>query len=458
MGTQKLNSKGLGILAALAIAGSTGACATVSPDEMDVGLASLRAEMQEEMANGDRAVASELNGRVATVERRIADLENELQQMEREFEVSIQRLQEELRFNVPVYFGFDDATVEAEDETILDRFGSVAQKYYPNALITVEGFTDASGNEAYNVGLGQRRAEAVAEYLSGNTPMTNEIRSISFGENTERLVIMSQVLDHEIELRFAQVGAVEADARVPAVYVLDGQSQFGTATDATRMLARTGEVVPHVIVAVGYPDSLALMARITRRMLDLTPTRDEAWESEQEAMGLTDVMTGGAASFMECLQREVLPMIEEGLPADPKRRVLYGHSLGGLFTLHTMFERPDAFSAYIAASPSLWWGDGYMLRREQEYANAYDDLATRLFTSVGGLESTPLPNATDERREEIERLGVVAKFEGFVDALPGRGYPSLQFESHVFDGETHVSVMPAALSRGLRAVLAPRAS
>ena len=189
MGTQKLNSKGLGILAALAIVGSTGACATVSPDEMDAGLAQLRAEMQEEIATGDRAVADELNGRVASVERRMAEMEGDLQQMERDFEVSIQRLEDQLRFNVPVYFGFDDATVEAEDEEILDRFGSVASEYYPNALITVEGFTDPSGNEAYNMHLGQLRADAVAEYLTSNTPMSNEIRAISFGENTQRLVM-----------------------------------------------------------------------------------------------------------------------------------------------------------------------------------------------------------------------------------------------------------------------------
>ena len=192
MSVQKLNSKGLGILAVLAIAGSTGACATVSPDEMDASLASLRAEMQEEMAEGDRAVASELDGRVASVERRIADLESDLQQMERDFEASIQRLEDQLRFNVPVYFGFDDATVEAEDEELLDRFGSVAAEYYPNAMITVEGFTDPSGNEAYNLTLGQRRADAVAAYLHDEHRRSMHeirVRAVSYGEDTSRLVM-----------------------------------------------------------------------------------------------------------------------------------------------------------------------------------------------------------------------------------------------------------------------------
>jgi len=190
MSTLKLNSKGLGILAALTVAGSTGACKTVSPDDMDAGLAALRAELQGDMNTGDERVASQLDGRVAGLERRMAALEADLQQMERDFEVSIARLQDQLRFNVPVYFGFDDATVEQDDKVILDRFGAVAQGYYPDALITVEGFTDPSGTEAYNLALGQRRADTVAEYLITNTQLTEDlVRGVSYGENTERLVM-----------------------------------------------------------------------------------------------------------------------------------------------------------------------------------------------------------------------------------------------------------------------------
>ncbi len=190
MSTLKLNSKGLGVLAALAVAGSMGACKTVSPEDMDAGLSALRAELQGELNAGDERVAAQLDGRVSGIERRMAALEADLQQMERDFEVSIARLEDELRFNVPVYFAFDDATIEEEDEAILERFGTVAQRYYPEALITVEGFTDSSGNEAYNLDLGQRRAQAVADYLAANTPVAEDrVRAVSYGENTERLVM-----------------------------------------------------------------------------------------------------------------------------------------------------------------------------------------------------------------------------------------------------------------------------
>ena len=189
MSTLELNRRGLGLMAALAIAGTTGACKTVSPDEMDASLAELRAEMQQEMEAGDESLASDMNSRFADVDRRMAALEADLEQMERDFEVSIAQLEDELRFNVPVYFGFDDATVEGEDEEVLARFGSVAQKYYPQAQITVEGFTDPAGDEAYNLWLGEERAKAVAAYLVSNTAITEDrVRAVSYGEDSRRLI------------------------------------------------------------------------------------------------------------------------------------------------------------------------------------------------------------------------------------------------------------------------------
>jgi peptidoglycan-associated lipoprotein len=185
-----LNSKGLGMLAVLVLAGASAACSTVSPEDMDTSLQALRAEMIEEMEAGDASVSDQLGGRVAAVERRMAALESDLQQMERDFEVSIAQLEDQLRFNVPVYFAFDDATVGNEDEAVLSRFGSVAQEYYPDALITVEGFTDPSGSAEYNLQLGERRATAVAAFLTGSSNLTDErVRAVSYGEDTRRLVM-----------------------------------------------------------------------------------------------------------------------------------------------------------------------------------------------------------------------------------------------------------------------------
>lgn len=181
--------RGLGLMAALAVVGATSACSHVSPEDMDASLADLRAEMLEEMSEGDAAVRSDLEADIDAVESRVAALEQDLAEMEREFEVSIQRLEDQLRFNVPVYFGFDESTLEGNAHEVLDRFGSVASEYYPDATITVEGFTDPAGSESYNQWLGEQRANAVAEYLTTNTALSGErVRAVSYGENTARLI------------------------------------------------------------------------------------------------------------------------------------------------------------------------------------------------------------------------------------------------------------------------------
>ena len=189
MGMTRRNTRGRGLAAALGLATVAAACSTVSPEEMDTSMASLRSEMIEEMEQRDQQVSQQLGDRINTVEGRVAQLDSDLQQMESDFEVAIQRLEDAIRFDVPVYFAFDDATVEAEDEEVLDRFGRVAQEYYPNALITVEGFTDPSGSAEYNMQLGQRRADAVAGYLTSSAGITQDrVRAVSYGENTQRLV------------------------------------------------------------------------------------------------------------------------------------------------------------------------------------------------------------------------------------------------------------------------------
>jgi peptidoglycan-associated lipoprotein len=189
MGTIRMNSKGLRILAVLSVAGAVGACHTVSPDDLDASLASLRQEMTDQMQSGDAAVSQRLGDRLTGVERRTGQLENDLQQMKTDFQVSIQELKDQLRFDVPVYFAFDDATVKDTDHAVLDKFSSVAKEYYPNATVTVEGFTDPAGDAQYNLALGMRRATAVADYLVASGGLVkDQVRSVSYGENTQRLI------------------------------------------------------------------------------------------------------------------------------------------------------------------------------------------------------------------------------------------------------------------------------
>ena len=130
-------------------------------------------------------VAAERNERTAADEALrsdIAALRTELQTMRTEFGAKITALEDGLRFAFPVNFAFNDANVRPEDQAALDRFVQVAQKYYPNATITVEGFADPAGSTTYNRRLSERRAESVKSYLVGRGMTDTQLRAIGYGE------------------------------------------------------------------------------------------------------------------------------------------------------------------------------------------------------------------------------------------------------------------------------------
>ena len=169
-------SRGTLLAGALLAAMTLGACAPkVTRDQFNTEVAKLREEMQ----TGDKANSD-----------RIDALEKDLQSFRSEYQVSMERMQGMLKFNVPVHFEFDRAELREGDRPLLDRFAGVVKEHYPNAVITVEGFADPVGSTRYNQRLAQRRAESVKSYLvsSGGLGDAN-LRTVSYGEARNRQVV-----------------------------------------------------------------------------------------------------------------------------------------------------------------------------------------------------------------------------------------------------------------------------
>ncbi len=187
-----VQSKSLRGLAAAATLGvSLSACHYVKQDDLDGRLATLRQDVSTEMstqADTEAQRDAQLSQRVDGVESKMAQLQTDLNDLQQQYDVTVRQLESSIRFDMPVYFEFDQADVQAQGRDILTRFSQIAQKYYPDALLTVEGFTDTSGSEAYNIKLGQRRADAVKDVLVQNGLAVDGIRAVSYGENSKRLV------------------------------------------------------------------------------------------------------------------------------------------------------------------------------------------------------------------------------------------------------------------------------
>ncbi|MDQ3427648.1 MAG: OmpA family protein [Gemmatimonadota bacterium] len=166
--------------------GLAGCAAKVKQEDFNDEMARLREEMQSD----DRQLAGRLdstNQAVTDQTGRLEALEQELQAFRSEYTVSIEKVRGLLKFNVPVHFEFASSALREVDRPVLDRFASVVKEYYPGAIVTVEGFTDPAGSAAYNLRLGQRRANAVREYLgTAGGFSAEEIKAVSYGEARNR--------------------------------------------------------------------------------------------------------------------------------------------------------------------------------------------------------------------------------------------------------------------------------
>jgi Outer membrane protein and related peptidoglycan-associated (lipo)proteins len=190
MSTRHRGSQAMTALGVLGVAlGLAGCAARVKREEFTSEVAKLREEMQA----GDQKVVSRIdstNQTLADHTRRLDALEQELQAFRSEYQVSMEKVKTMLKFDVPVHFDFASSDLREADRPVLDRFASVVKEYYPGAIITVEGFTDPAGSAAYNRQLGQRRAEAVREYLATSGGFNSAtIRAVSYGKVRNRQVV-----------------------------------------------------------------------------------------------------------------------------------------------------------------------------------------------------------------------------------------------------------------------------
>lgn len=80
-----------------------------------------------------------------------------------------------------VLFDYDKAELRADQMEVL-RANAAWLKDHANLRFTIEGHCDERGSEEYNLGLGDRRANAVKEYLSSQGLPANRINTVSYGE------------------------------------------------------------------------------------------------------------------------------------------------------------------------------------------------------------------------------------------------------------------------------------
>lgn len=220
-------------------------------------------------------------------------------------------------------------------------------------------------------------------------------------------------------------------AGFPVLVLVDGDALFATALTSARLQAARPEVSgvgPAVIIGIGYPGAAPFDAE--RRRQDLLPD------------------DGGADRFLDLIEREVLPLAAKLAPVDRSRQSLAGHSFGGLFTLHALFTRPALFHSHVAGSPSIWWNECAILAEQAEFLGGTAQAARpRLLITAGGAEQSGHAQRDPVRAARLHKARMVDNAREMATGLAASG--RLDCEHAIFDGENHVSVIPAMLSRAV---------
>ena len=83
--------------------------------------------------------------------------------------------------NAPVYFDYDAADIRDDSRAALEAKLPILTAN-AGLRIRIAGHTDSRGSDEYNLALGQRRAVAVKDWLSGRGIDASRVEIVSFGE------------------------------------------------------------------------------------------------------------------------------------------------------------------------------------------------------------------------------------------------------------------------------------
>ncbi|MCP1104864.1 alpha/beta hydrolase-fold protein [Serratia nevei] len=173
------------------------------------------------------------------------------------------------------------------------------------------------------------------------------------------------------------------------LYLLDANTQFSTVTEYEN---RRGDA-DILYVGIGYQDDVDIKQARTR---DYTiPSPDEEF-----AEG------GGAEAFYQFITTCVKPWIESHYSINAEQQTLAGHSHGGHFVMYTLLNHPKAFQRYLAASPSIWWGEGALL---SDGDIKLDESVNKLTLMLGEYEEKIHPESNEKEASRVRRINANPK-------------------------------------------------
>lgn len=123
-----------------------------------------------------------------------------------------------VEFNEKILFDFAQSTLGDAAKVNLDKLVTVLQKY-PDTDIEIQGHTDTRGTDEYNMGLSERRANTVADYLKQKGISTARITTKGYGESAPKYseaTADSMAMNRRVEFVITANKKMQEDAKKEA--------------------------------------------------------------------------------------------------------------------------------------------------------------------------------------------------------------------------------------------------
>lgn len=204
-------------------------------------------------------------------------------------------------------------------------------------------------------------------------------------------------------------GYDEAGTAYPVLYVIDGgaEQDFLQIAGMSDLSWLSGQFADMIVVGIETVD----------RQHELT------YPSSRRDHRRNWPTHGASADFRRYVTSEVIPAIEAAYRTNDQR-VVMGESLAGLVIVETALETPDAFTGYIAVSPSLWWDNASLSRRADE-ALAGDYPAGRTFYLTMADEGPQTEAATGRVVAALDQYDDAHSITWWYEPLPDESHSTI---------------------------------
>lgn len=182
------------------------------------------------------------------------------------------------------------------------------------------------------------------------------------------------------------------------------------------------EAAPLVIVNTFQGDGSDIylaLREMTDRLYCLAVISDIEWDDEMspwESPALSkhdSPCTGGADKYLITLTKDIIPAIKNELQYEPDEIIIAGYSLGGLFSIYSLYKT-DVFTSAVSASGSMWF-PGFV---EYTRKNDFCKVPKRVYFSLGDKEArtrnqilSAVEDNTIEIYESFKSRGIDTIFE-----------------------------------------------